>query len=350
VRIQIIDPTADSRWDDFLAGQKNSTVFHTSAWARVLRDTYGYKPRYYVLENEAGQFRAAIPFFLVRSLLTGKRLVCLPFSDYCSPLGDDVTDIVLLLDSAKKEVDAGTASFLEIKGWQNGVIPAQLSLATRDYNILYTLNLEQGADILKKRLDDGIKDSLRQASKRGVTVRMTNREEDMDYFYMLHVATRKKLGVLPQPHAFFKALFRHMISQHLGFITIGVWEKKTIAASIFLSNKDTIYFKFSSSDERYLKKRPNHPVIWETIRYACAEHYKYFDFGRCTPEEEGLREFKSRWGAKEVALPYYYYPDVKGFTAVSENSAKHMAMRFFSHIMPQFAFKAAGSLLYKHLG
>ena len=81
MEVKIVDPTSDGRWDAFITRQKYSTVFHSSNWAWVLKESYGYVPRYYVLENEAGDIKAAIPFFLIQSRLTGKRLVCLPFSD-----------------------------------------------------------------------------------------------------------------------------------------------------------------------------------------------------------------------------------------------------------------------------
>jgi CelD/BcsL family acetyltransferase involved in cellulose biosynthesis len=349
VKISVIDPTTDGRWEEFIASQKHSTVFHTAAWARVIKEAYGYFPRYYVLENEAGQLRAAIPFYLVQSVLTGKRLICLPFSDYCSPLGGEEADITLLLNSAKKEIGAGAASYLEIRGWQNGMSPSQLSLVTREYHTTYILDLYPEAERLNERFHDSVRRGIRQAKKRGVVVRLTTSEDDLKHFYGLHVTTRKKLGVLPQPYAFFKSLFRHVISLGLGFTVMAECDGKVIAGVIFLTHKDTIYYKFNASDEHYLQRRPNHLMIWEAIRYACANNYKYFDFGRCSPEEEGLRTFKSRWGTIEVPLPYYYYPEVRGFTTIPENSLRYRAMRLFSRIMPKFAFRRVGSLLYKHL-
>jgi lipid II:glycine glycyltransferase (peptidoglycan interpeptide bridge formation enzyme) len=348
MKISIIDPITDSRWDKFVDSQKYSTVFHTSAWARVIKEAYGYSPRYYVLENE-DQLKAAIPFYLIRSFLTGKRLVCLPFSDYCWPLGEGEADIALLLESAEERVETGEASYLEVRGWQNGTKPAQSNLVARNYHIDYMLDLEIGLEKLNARFHDSVRRGIRQAEKRGVTVRFTSSEEDMRNFYRLHVTTRKKLGVLPQPYAFFNSLFRQIISQNLGFTVMADCEGKTVAGVVFLKHKDTIYYKFNASNEDYLQRRPNHLVTWAAIKYACANNYKYFDFGRCTPEEEGLRTFKSRWGAKETNLPYYYYPGIKGFTTVAEGSARYQVMRVFSRVMPQFAFRAAGSLLYKHL-
>ncbi len=348
--IRIVDPTTDGRWDKFVTGQESNTIFHTSAWAKVIKETYGYLSRYYTIENEDGQMRAAIPFYFIQSKLTGRRLVCLPFSDYCWPLGKDEADITSLLNTAKNEVKTGAASYLEVRGWQNGVPKAQFNMAGYDYYTRYLLELEPDLKALSERFHLSVRRCIHQAEKRDVTVRLTSSEEDMERFYSLHVATRKKLGVFPQPRAFFESIFRHVISQNRGFMGIAEYGGKTVAGSIFLTHGNTIYYKYNASDEKYLQKRPNHLVIWEAIKYACANNYKYFDFGRCTPEEEGLRTFKTRWGAKAIALPYYYFPGRKGFINVEESGVQYQAMRLFSYVMPRWVCVAAGSFLYKHLG
>ncbi len=349
MKISVIDPTADERWDQFVANQAQGTIFHTSAWAAVIKEAYHYLPRSYILEDEAGQIRAAIPLYVVRSWLTGKRLICLPFSDSCCPLGNNAEDIAFVLNSIKNDIKAGVASYLEMRGWQNGVIPAQLELIKRDYHLSHLLDLEGGVDLLKEQFHHSIRKNIHQAEERGATVRVSHAEADMDYFYELQVATRKKLGVLPQPLSFFKALHHHVISQNLGFLAVAESEGTPIAGVVCLTYKDTIYYKFNASDEKYLKKRPNHLLIWELIQYACDTGYRYFSFGRCSPEDEGLRIFKSRWGAKERKSPYFYYPEVKGFANVPEDSRRYRAMQLFSRVMPEFVFRIAGSLFYRHL-
>ena len=57
MKINVIDPTVDNRWDNFVAGQPNSTIFHTTAWARTIIEAYSYSPRYYVLEDDAVYFK-----------------------------------------------------------------------------------------------------------------------------------------------------------------------------------------------------------------------------------------------------------------------------------------------------
>jgi predicted ATP-grasp superfamily ATP-dependent carboligase/CelD/BcsL family acetyltransferase involved in cellulose biosynthesis len=347
---KIIDPTIDSRWDKFVDADEHGTVFHTSNWAKVIKEAYGYMPRYYVLENNGIQMRAGIPFFLIRSNLTGRRLVCLPFSDYCWPLGKNKSDTTTLWNVAVNRVKTGGVSYVESRGWADGFPEAQNDLVLYNYYTRFELNLEPGIEALNKNLHDSVRRGIRQADKRDITVRLSNSEEDMERFYQLNVATRKKLGVLPQPRSFFESIYRNIISRNLGFIGIAEYQGQIVAGVIFLAHGDRIYYKYNASDEKYLQKRPNHMIIWEAIKYACANNYRYFDFGRCTPEEEGLRTFKTRWGAKEFALPYYFYPRVKGFINVKESSLRYRAMQIFSHIMPRWVYVSVGSFLYKHLG
>ena len=350
--IRTIDPITERGWDEFIKKQAYHTIFHTSAWAQVLKDTYDYSSRYHIFENENHQISAAIPFYNVQSKITGKRLVCLPFSDYCWPLGDNDTTISSILNVIKKEIDAGKQGFeyLEVRGWQTKQPEAALNLTNVDHYVRYMLELEPDYNALSQKFHHSVRRGIHQAEKRDVTIRLTNAEEDMERFYNLHLSTRKKLGVFPQPRNFFKNIYHHIILQNYGFIGIAEFEGKTIAAVVFFVYGDTIYYKYNASDEKFLRKRPNHLIIWEAIKYACANNYKYFDLGRCAPEEKGLRVFKNHWGAKEINLPYYYYPNKKGLINTNWSKLEYHSMRLCSKIMPRFMYAIIGSYLYKHFG
>src|SRR4051812_26923999 len=86
MRIETIDPRTTPEWGAFVDSHPAATVFHTTAWARVLTDTYRYKPFYVVSREDTGAITGGIPMMLVDSWLTSKRLVGLPFSDVCGPL------------------------------------------------------------------------------------------------------------------------------------------------------------------------------------------------------------------------------------------------------------------------
>src|SRR5688572_5900388 len=83
---QMVDPLAVADWDSQIGGLPGASFFYTSAWARTIEGTYGYKPLYLV-KTEGGNLRGLLPIMEVDSWLTGKRGISLPFSDECAAIG-----------------------------------------------------------------------------------------------------------------------------------------------------------------------------------------------------------------------------------------------------------------------
>src|SRR6478752_4688846 len=79
-----VDPS-DPAWDREILTTPGATIFHTSAWARVLTQTYRHRPLYHRIEK-AGQPPVLFPLMEVSSPFNGRRGVCLPFTDFCGPL------------------------------------------------------------------------------------------------------------------------------------------------------------------------------------------------------------------------------------------------------------------------
>src|SRR5579872_2733381 len=131
-RVQIVDPTLDPRWDVFIESRADASPFHHSSWARVLIDSYGYEPRYHVLEGETG-IEAAWPSMLVRSRLSGTRLVTLPFSDYCPPLLACDAQADALYQSMLADRDRTGASRIEVRGWPDSICPHNGLMRTEGY-------------------------------------------------------------------------------------------------------------------------------------------------------------------------------------------------------------------------
>jgi len=74
MELKILNPLEYPGWDDLLLTNENYSFFHCSAWARVLHESYGYKPLYFTgIEN--GSLSALIPVMEVNSFLTGRSVV-----------------------------------------------------------------------------------------------------------------------------------------------------------------------------------------------------------------------------------------------------------------------------------
>jgi len=50
LELEIINPMDYAGWDDMLISTQDYMFFHSSAWARVLYESYQYHPVYFTLE------------------------------------------------------------------------------------------------------------------------------------------------------------------------------------------------------------------------------------------------------------------------------------------------------------
>jgi len=82
--IEIINPIEYPDWDDLLLTSDQSIFFQTSAWARVLCESYNYTPLYFITK-ENDRLSSLIPVMEVKSFLTGKRGISLLTTAPLSP-------------------------------------------------------------------------------------------------------------------------------------------------------------------------------------------------------------------------------------------------------------------------
>src|SRR6267154_2131873 len=73
MNIVSVDPRTDPIWQT-LVQKASSSVFHSPAWIQVLKDTYGWEARAYVVLDSSGEPRAGIPFCRVADMM-GERVL-----------------------------------------------------------------------------------------------------------------------------------------------------------------------------------------------------------------------------------------------------------------------------------
>src|SRR5207249_10657079 len=85
IDLRILDPLHDADWDRLVVSHPDGNFFHSAVWAKVLVQTYGHKPFYLAFFRQC-QPVALVPIMEIKSAFTGRRGICLPFSDVCCPL------------------------------------------------------------------------------------------------------------------------------------------------------------------------------------------------------------------------------------------------------------------------
>ena len=91
---------SDSSLNTFLEQRAEASLYYHEAWLALINKLYGYTFMPLTTRDAADQITGFLPLFSMQSPLTWRRLVSLPFSDYCPLLAKDEASANELLDQA----------------------------------------------------------------------------------------------------------------------------------------------------------------------------------------------------------------------------------------------------------
>jgi hypothetical protein len=337
-----VNPVGDPDWDRRVLSHPDYSFFHGTAWARVLQDTYGFTPLY-LANGSAGQFQSLLPLMEVRSWLTGRRGVGLPFTDDSRPLCGGGGSFGKLFFGA---VDLGKERgwrAVECRGGRQWLDDAPASLAFYGHQV----ELDADEDHLFARLESSVRRAIRKAENSGVTVAVSRGAPAMETFYRLQCQTRKKHGLPPQPLVFFQNIQRHILAGNLGIIVTASHQERPIAASVYFQLGERAIYKFGASDEKFQQLRAANLVMWEAIKWHARHGARTLHLGRTSLWNDGLRRFKLGWGAREERIEYVKYDLGAGRFVCDRDESTGWHTRIFQR-MPIRLSRWLGAALYRH--
>lgn len=343
LEMRIYDPVHNPGWDHLIALHRDAGCFHTSAWAKVLRQTYNHHP-FYLRFSHGRRLAALIPLMEVRSPFTGRRGVCLPFSDACEPLIFDQDAV----DSVRDRV----ISFARERRWRHVEIRGGKSFQPAFGSIAkfcgHTLDLRRPIEELTNRFDSSVRRAIRKAERSNVSVLVARNRQAISDFYRLHVQTRRRHGLPPQPISFFLSIYEHIIKTGLGFTVLAQRESRPIAAAIFFRFGKNALYKYGASDKRFQEFRANNLVMWHGIQFLARTGAEKLHFGRTEFENDGLRRFKLSWDTREEIIDYFRFDPSGQQRLAPARHGSHFHKRIFARL-PLVLNQLAGSILYPHL-
>ncbi len=330
---------------------RDSSLYYSSAWLDLLARLYGYSVNPLMSTNTSGQITGYLPLCLMQSPLTGRRLVSLPFSDHCPLLAMDECSANDLIDQAIELAQQQKVRYLELRTGNNDVLAKRTDLVEEHLYVRWLLPLSGDPDAVWTNLRKPVQHQIKKSQKLGVQVRIAQHREEMVHYYRLHLQSRcKKHGMPAQPQAFFFDVWDTFAPQGAVQLLLAEYQGNVIASMILFASGTTLRYAYGASDENYLHLAPNNLLLWTAITWGCTHGYQTLDLGRTSCDNEGLMEFKRRWGAIKEPLPYYYYPSTAGLASTSERSWKFRLLTSCWKKLPLQVAGPVGSLLYKHLG
>ena len=348
--VSLLDPLADTRWDDLVQRHSGASVFHSRGWLEALNRTYGYEPSV-ITTSRGTALENGLVVCRVKGWASG-RLVSLPFSDHCEPLVDRPEDLSDILTCLSGEVRTGTWRSVELRPRYVALPGEDDSVVGRSFRVggryaLHALDLRPALPLIFRRFHpSSTRRVIRRAEREGLTYEAGTSDHLLSSFYRLLRLTRRRHGLPPQPLAWFRNLVACLGER----VTIHVASNggQPIASILTLSFRTTMVYKYGGSDARHHRLGGMPFLFWRAIQAAKEGGIEELDLGRSDLNQPGLIAFKDHLGAKRSTVTYWRYPDARTGHAAQE-WAVAAARRMVAH-MPDSALGLASRVLYRHMG
>ncbi len=313
--------------------------YATPGWLQALAHTYGFPLRFALWDQ------GAVPFVVVpgRWGRGPRRWVSLPFSDRSGVIRPHTTGPLHLLPEEFQALKHALQRQGLVWELRNLALPDPAETPPTYEN--FTLLLDPSVPP-EKGFKSTIKRNVKKARKSGVEIHRFRHLEALWVFYRLFAQTHQRHGVPVQPWRWFVNLWRFVVLPGEGFLSLALYQGRAIAGALFLQDGETVVYKYGATDYRYQRLRPNDLLFHEEILRAWHRGYRFFDLGRVGPNEEGLREYKKKWGAK--ALPLYYHSSREGWQTPAETSRLYAWATGWLQRAPVGTLRWLGDTLYAY--
>ena len=188
--------------------------------------------------------------------------------------------------------------YLELRTGVNHTLAGRSDMVQGDLYVRWVMPLTGDPNTLWSQLRKPVQHQIKKSRKLGVEIRMAESHEDVLRYYRLHLQTRsKKHGMPTQPQRYFLDAWDAFASHNMMQVLLAEHEGHTIAGMVLFAAGTTVRYAYGASDEQYLHLAPNNLLMWTAMTWGCTHGYQELDMGRTARDNEGLMEFKRRWGA-----------------------------------------------------
>jgi FemAB-related protein (PEP-CTERM system-associated) len=324
ITVRAYDDSDADEWDEFVSQHPHGSPFHLLAWKRTIEQSFGY-PAMYVVATDGDRIAGVLPLFLVRNIVIGKALISTPFAVYGGILASN--------DACRKSIHAYVVELGHKLGvdrveLRNSVVEQCVTGPNVDRYVAFTQYLTPDEDSLLDSLPKKTRNVVRKALKQGFEAR---NHAGLRHFEDLYAKNMRRLGTPCFPSAYFKNLVNNFGEK---VEVREVWlEGKPMAASFSFLFRGEMHIYYAAADTKYNALAPNTFMYFDHLRWAGANGFTAFDFGRCK-RNTGVFDFKSRWNTVMRELPYEVIPvrckEIPNFSPT--NQKFHFAIQLWSRI------------------
>ena len=298
------------KWDDFVNGHPNGTIFQSSDMFHLFSKTEKFHPvpiaftengdiKGLLLAVIIKEYKSFIGYFSSRTVVYGGPLID-PDMDHC----DQIIDLLLksLIEKVKNK-----SVFIQFRNF-NDVNNCKQVFINNGFKFLERLNYLVDTSelaIVKQRMSDSKLRQIKKGLQLGAVIAEPADIDEVRAFYNILFYLYKFKVKKPLPGwSFFENFYHQSREGNLGIIRLVKYNNKVIGGILSpVFDKKSIYeWYVCGLDEEYKNLYPSVLATWAAIDYAVQNKIMTFDFmGVGVPNRDyGVREFKARFGGNLV--------------------------------------------------
>lgn len=301
--IRLLTQNDSEEYEKFLHSREDSLFYSSCKYKGFLEDLLDCEANY-ILNDEQGKITAALPLMIKKGSF-GNVINSLPY--YGSnggiigqPQTNEMINAFHTLANAK---DSATSTLIS-SPFHNSI--EDLRSTVTDQRISQITDLKTNSDpesYLWSIIDGSTRRNIKKSQKEGVQVCVEN-EVAVPFLEKVHNENMLAINGKPKTKEFFEKFPSHFIPNRDYKVIVAKIDNVPVAALlVFYYNKTVEYFTPVIVKE-FRDRQPLALILWETMLQGIKEGYYYWNWGGTWLSQEGVYQFKKKWGAQERT--YYY--------------------------------------------
>jgi lipid II:glycine glycyltransferase (peptidoglycan interpeptide bridge formation enzyme) len=184
----------------------------------------------------------------------------------------------------------------------NGAVPGKTLFTPSTF----ILNLEKNEDELLKSFHPKTRYNIRLAQKKGVQIHEDNSPEAFNKYWQLSEETTRRQGFFAHNKKYHELMWKYLHTdmvqkKHspIAHLLTATYDNEIIVAWIIFVWKETMYYPYGASSDRYKNVMAPNLMMWEAIKFGKRLKLKSFDlWGR--EEGKGFTKFKEGYNPEIV--------------------------------------------------
>ena len=306
--IAITDSFDKQQWDEFVRNHPHGNIFQTSDMAEVYRQTKNYDPiSLAAIDSDSGNILAVVQAVVIREM--GGLLSSLSARSVIQggPLftdGKEGLEAVVELMEYYDDVVRKKVVYTQIRNmWDTHEIGDILGY-TYEEHLNFMIDLDRISEEIWSNIHKSRRKGINRAEKAGISIRKLEYPTELDNCYNLIEETYKNVNMPLADITLFKAAYDILSLTDVADYYIAIQDGKPVGTRMTLKYNGEVHDWYAGSlkGAAYVDEA----LVWHILKENAGKQ-QGFDFGGAGHPQKpyGVREFKRRFGGKEVNFGRY---------------------------------------------